>query len=171
MALLLRFILQYLRADFYNPISQAVIQVTSKPFLRPLRKVIPGFYGLDLAIVFLVFTTLMVQIILLSLITSHNMPNILGMVVWIFGSFIGNILTLYFWCIVINAIMSFVPNLQFSPVHNVFYSITNPILKPIRNKVPIMSGFDISPFLACVIITLLQILISQPIVNYAYYLI
>ena len=170
MALLLRFILQYIKADFYNPISQLVIQVTSKPFLMPLRRVIPGFYGLDFAIIFLIFVTLMIKAMLLSLVATHGLPSIPGIIVWSIGSFIGSVLTLYFWCIIITAIMSFIPNMQHSPVHNTFYNITSPILKPIRKKMPMIGGFDLSPFAACVLITLMQILISQPLTNYGYFL-
>jgi len=45
---LLRFLLQAARADFYNPISQFTVKATN-PFLVPIRKVVPGFWGLDLA--------------------------------------------------------------------------------------------------------------------------
>ncbi|MEA3643742.1 MAG: YggT family protein, partial [Lamprobacter sp.] len=48
----IRFLLQWARADFYNPISQFVVKLTS-PVLRPLRKVIPGYAGLDLSTVVL----------------------------------------------------------------------------------------------------------------------
>jgi len=168
MALLLRFFLQYQKADFYNPVSQAVVQITSKPFLLPLRRFIPGFYGLDFAIIFLVFTVLIVKFILLNFITGHYLPNIFSMIIWSIGSFIESVLSLYFWCIIISAIMSFIPNFQFSPIYGVFYKLTSPILNPIRKKMPALGGFDFSPFLACVLITLLQILISQPIINLAF---
>lgn len=47
-AVLLRFMLQVGRADFYNPISQGIVKVTN-PFLRPLRKIVPGLFGIDMA--------------------------------------------------------------------------------------------------------------------------
>lgn len=168
MALLLRFFLQYLKADFYNPVSQAVVQITSKPFLMPLRRIIPGFYGLDFAIIFLVFTVLIVKFILLNLLTGHFLPNILSIIIWSIGSFIESVLSLFFWCIIISAIMSFIPNFQFNPVYGVFYKLTDPVLNPIRKRMPNLGGFDFSPFFACVLITLLQILISQPIINLAF---
>ena len=48
LVVLLRFILQLVRADFYNPLSQFIVRVT-QPLLKPLRKVVPGLGGLDLA--------------------------------------------------------------------------------------------------------------------------
>src|SRR5574344_1401037 len=60
---LLRFILQLVRADFYNPLSQFAVKAT-KPLLNPLRKVIPGFGGLDLASLVL---AILVQLFLMAL--------------------------------------------------------------------------------------------------------
>jgi len=168
MALLLRFFLQYQKADFYNPVSQAVMQITSKPFLKPLRKIIPGYYGLDFAIIFLAFSVLIVKFILINIITVHYLPNIFSIIIWSIGSFIESVLSLYFWCIIISAIMSFIPNFQFNPIYGVFNKLTNPVLNPIRKKIPAFGGFDFSPFIACILITLLQILISQPIINLAF---
>jgi YggT family protein len=48
LALLLRFLLQLVRADFRNPLSQALVKVTN-PVLLPLRRVIPGVGGIDIA--------------------------------------------------------------------------------------------------------------------------
>ena len=47
-AMLLRFLLQVVRADFYNPISQFLVKITN-PVVVPLRRVIPGFGGIDIA--------------------------------------------------------------------------------------------------------------------------
>ena len=43
---MLRFLLQLMRADFYNPISQFVVRATQAP-LQPLRQVLPGVRGID----------------------------------------------------------------------------------------------------------------------------
>ena len=48
LAVLLRFLFQIVRADFYNPISQFLVALTN-PLLKPLRRVIPGMYGIDVA--------------------------------------------------------------------------------------------------------------------------
>ena len=52
----LRFLLQLVRADFYNPLSQFIVRFTN-PALIPLRKVIPGFGGLDVASIVLALIT------------------------------------------------------------------------------------------------------------------
>ncbi len=50
LTIMLRFLFQWLRADFYNPISQFVVKATA-PLLRPLRRWIPGVGGIDMAAV------------------------------------------------------------------------------------------------------------------------
>jgi len=52
-ALMLRIILQWVRADFYNPVSQFIIKITN-PVVKPMRKIIPGLWGIDLATLIIV---------------------------------------------------------------------------------------------------------------------
>ena len=47
-AFLLRFVLQAVRADFYNPITQAIVRLTD-PLLKPARRIVPPIGGLDVA--------------------------------------------------------------------------------------------------------------------------
>src|SRR5690606_18580227 len=63
---LLRFVLQLVRADFYNPLSQFIVRATS-PLLMPLRRIIPGFGGIDLAsLVLAVLVQLLLMIVTLA---------------------------------------------------------------------------------------------------------
>ena len=57
---LTRFVLQLARADFYNPISQFVLKATN-PLLKPLRRIIPGYGGLDVASLVLVIVLIMLK--------------------------------------------------------------------------------------------------------------
>ena len=57
---MLRMILQMTRADFYNPISQAIVKITNPP-LKPLRRIIPGLWGLDLASIILMVALKIVE--------------------------------------------------------------------------------------------------------------
>lgn len=78
---ILRFILQMARADFYNPISQAIVKITS-PVLKPLRVVIPGLFGIDIASIVL---ALLVQIAfgeIVSLIGTGNFINPVYLLIW-----------------------------------------------------------------------------------------
>ena len=69
-AVVVRFLLQVVRADFYNPLSQMIVKLTN-PLLKPFRKVIPGFGGFDLAAVALAFVLQIALIWLLQLIQGN----------------------------------------------------------------------------------------------------
>ena len=61
---LLRFLLQMVRADFYNPLCQFIVKATS-PILIPIRRVIPGLYGIDIASLLLAYCLQYIENILL----------------------------------------------------------------------------------------------------------
>jgi len=62
--LMLRFLLQWVKADFYNPVCQVLMRITN-PGLLTLRRFIPGLFGLDLAAVVLM---LIAQVAALALV-------------------------------------------------------------------------------------------------------
>ena len=66
---LLRFLLQLVRADFYNPVSQAVARLTN-PLLVPLRRLIPGFGGFDVASLVLLLLAEMLGTVILGLVNG-----------------------------------------------------------------------------------------------------
>ena len=80
-AMLLRFLLQLVKADFYNPICQFLVKVTN-PLVIPLRKVVPGLAGLDLASLLLALLLQLAGIVLLLLINGLGLPNVALLLVW-----------------------------------------------------------------------------------------
>ena len=102
--LLLRFLLQIARADFYNPLSQAIVRFTD-PVVRPLRALIPGYRGIDFATL---VAALLVQVAAIyGLITLYgaNSPPLSSIVTW---AFVGNLLfiiNIYYYAIIGSIIM------------------------------------------------------------------
>ena len=80
LVVMLRFLLQLVRADFYNPVSQFVVKVTT-PVLTPLRRVIPGVGGLDIASIILMWLLKSVELGLVILITGSS-ENLLAALAW-----------------------------------------------------------------------------------------
>ena len=72
-AMLLRFVLQLVRADFYNPISQFIVKITN-PLVIPLRKIIPGYGGLDIASLALAVLLQIAGIVAIFLIRFGGIP-------------------------------------------------------------------------------------------------
>ena len=155
--IILRFLLQATRADFFNPISQFVVKATNAP-LMPLRKIVPGLFGLDISALVLALAVELVAITLSLLIAGYPLP-IANMVLWSLLGLVGLILKLYFWGILIMVLASWLAPGNYNPALELLRQLTEPVLKPIRNILPDMGGFDISPIIAFVLIQVFEILL------------
>lgn len=161
--LLARFLLQTVRADFYNPISQFIVKATN-PVLLPLRKVIPGFFGIDFACIVaaLIFEWLCVLILLL-LLSSLGLSSELAvttLLVSVLG-LIGMVLNIYLFGIFILVIISWVAPHNHNPAVSLVSSIVNPVMAPIKRIMPNTGGFDLSPMVAIILIYVLKIVLAN----------
>jgi YggT family protein len=154
--LLLRLLLQYFRVDYYNPFSQFVVKATS-PLVVPLRRIIPGYWGVDFATVLLLFIVTGIKIILICLISAQKFPNFSGLIVWSIGDLLNLGLKIFFYAVIINIVISWIPSLSRSPLAGIVYRLTEPLLKPVRRIIPLIGGIDISPI---PVILILQFIIS-----------
>lgn len=150
---LLRFLLQMVRADFYNTLSQFIVKATN-PVLKPLRRIIPGFYGLDIASLVLAYVLQVVENFLLF--TIQGIPvNSLVLLWHSIGSLLTLILYIYFFAILVQVIISWISPGTYNPATALIHHITEPILRPARKILPPFSGFDLSPILVFIVINLL----------------
>lgn len=154
LVVLLRFILQVVRANFYNPICQFIVRAT-QPLLKPMRRVIPSVFGLDLSSLVL---ALIVQMLLFAIIlTLSYIPfNVLGLLLWAPIGIFALLLKVWFFAMIISVILSWVAPGSQSPGAELAYQISEPFLAPFRRIVPNLGGLDISPILAFIVIQLLQ---------------
>lgn len=143
--ILLRFLLQMARADFYNPISQTLVKLTN-PLLRPLRRIIPGFWGIDLASIVLAILFHWLAMQLMVLVSGGPMLAPHMMIVWALFSISLNIITLYFVAGFILFITSFVAPYSRHPVIVLVHQLLEPLMAPIRRFIPPAGGLDFSLF-------------------------
>ncbi|HLB55845.1 MAG TPA: YggT family protein [Coxiellaceae bacterium] len=162
--LLLRFILQKLGANWHNPISQFVIQLTEKP-LKPIRKIIPGVRGFDIAIIVLALILQLIEVILLWMLQFGPMPHLLGACVVAISGIISDFIYIYIYAIIINAIVSWFPSAQSHPLSQTVYLIVRPILYHIQRIIPLVAGIDVSPVFALLALTIINLLIAQPLLT------
>ncbi|MCK9529270.1 MAG: YggT family protein [Gammaproteobacteria bacterium] len=159
-AVLLRFLLQWARASFYNPLSQFLVKVTN-PALKPLRRIIPGLAGLDLAAVVLM---LVLQMVALGLIAALNGfaigPGTLFLLA--VAELVELTVYVFIFSILIEALLSWVNPGRYNPMADALHSLNDPILRPIRRVVPPVSGFDLSPLVAIIGLQVLLMLIMPP---------
>ncbi len=157
-AVALRFLLQWVRADFHNPISQFLVTVTNPP-LRPLRRVIPGIAGKDLSSLVLMILLKAVQISILSLILSGRFPAPLGLLVISLGEIIKLIIWIFIIAIFIQVILSWVNPGAYNPATVLIHRLTEPLLAPARRLIPPIGGLDLSPIAVLIFLQLLLILL------------
>lgn len=155
-AMLLRFLLQLVRADFYNPISQFLVKVTN-PLVIPLRKVIPGLGGMDIASLLLALLLQMAGIVLLLLINGLGLPNIALLLAWSVLGVIGLLVNIYFFALLAMIILSWVAAGSNNPAIYLLHQITEPVMVPVRKLLPPMGGMDFSPILVFILINVIQI--------------
>ncbi len=160
-AVLLRLILQIVRADFYNPISQFIVKVTN-PFLRPLRRVIPGWKGLDLASIVLLLAVQMLATALIHLAAGQDF-GASGLLVMSVAQLLALTLNLYLITILVEVILSWVGPGGNHPIFGLLHSVNEPVLRPARRLLPPIAGLDLSPIVVLFAIQLLKILLVAPI--------
>ncbi|MCK9238064.1 MAG: YggT family protein [Thiopseudomonas sp.] len=153
---LFRFILQLVRADFYNPISQFVVKIT-QPLLTPLRKIIPGFAGLDFAALVLAFLVHMVlAITVLMLAGAPALDILLQLAIWCLISLSALFMKIFFFALIISIILSWVAPGSFNPAAQLINQVCQPVLAPIRRLLPDLGGIDISPIFAFIALNLID---------------
>ncbi len=160
---LLRVVLQLVRADFRNPISDAVLRLTN-PLVLPLRRIIPPLRRLDLAsVVALLLVELATQAIMLSL---HGL-NLTGSGLPIAGIILQSTvldlaiktLQLFFFAIIVYVLLGWVAPGAYSPAASLLSSICEPILAPVRRAIPTLGGLDLSPMFVLIGLQALLILL------------
>ena len=155
-----RFLLQLVRADFYNPLSQFIVKATN-PLILPLRKVIPGFFGIDMASLVLALALQILTIyVLLMLIGNGAMPLINVLILSVY-ELIKLVLNIYLFSFIILVIISWIAPHNNNPAISILSSITEPVLRPIRNVLPPMGGFDFSIMVAILLIYIVKILFGM----------
>lgn len=159
---ILRFLLQVVRADFYNPISQSIVKITT-PLLKPLRKIIPGFMGIDFASVVLILLVQAAATILLALVHGVlGLLNPLMIFVWGFVGALTIIANVFFWCMIISIIGSFIAPFSQHPLLMLANQIINPLAAPIRKIIPPLGGMlDISPIIVLLGLKIVDMLLLQ----------
>ena len=158
-ALLLRFVMQFMRAPFRNPLGQAVMALTDW-IVKPLRKVLPGYRGVDWASLVAAFVFQFAWLFALQLAFGRAFALLgIGLAFLLVATVIALVKALLWLVIVVvfaQAILSWVaPD---GPVAGVLNALTFPLLRPVRRVVPPIGGtLDLSPLIVIVIAQLLLI--------------
>ncbi|MBB3166915.1 YggT family protein [Simiduia aestuariiviva] len=149
MVVLLRLMLQIARADFYNPLSQAVVKATN-PLLLPLRKVIPGIMGIDFASIVLALLLAMVLAQTIVWFKGFGFLNPLLLLAWSAVMVLASLASLLFWALIIMIIASFIAPQSYHPALLLIRQLLHPLMGPIQRLIPPMGGLDFSPLVVII---------------------
>jgi YggT family protein len=158
--MLLRFLLQLVRADFYNPISQFLVKLTN-PLVLPIRKVVPVFGGVDTASLLLTLLLQLLGIAAILVLNGVGIPPIPLLVIWSVLGVMGLLVNIYFFALLAMIILSWVAPGSRHPAISILYQVTEPIMAPLRRILPPMGGLDFSPILVFVLINVIQIVLRH----------
>ena len=170
---LLRFLLQMLRADFYNPVSQFIVRLTTPP-LKVLRRFIPSISGQDTASIVLCLILIYVKFLIIRMLDISHVPisNYMapvgaasygGLIVFAIADLIALTFTVFLGAIIIQVILSWISPGQYNPLIGLVHKIAEPALKPFRKFIPPMGGLDLSPLFAILLLMVAKMLLVPPI--------
>lgn len=151
-----RFVMQVVRADYYNPLAQAIVKITD-PLLKPLRRFVPSFKSYDTASLLLCFVVLLAKLSIFKALSLGVVPAMgsgimvsqlpyVGMIVIAFLDVIYQFFNVFIFALIIMAIMSWFPGSTGNPAYGLASSIGAPALKPMQKFLPPIGGLDLSVF-------------------------
>jgi len=161
-ALLARFLMQLLRAPFRNPLGQAVVALTDW-IVRPLRKLLPGFRGVDWASLVAALVVKLLWLLALFAVFGRGFALTGAGIAFLFANALLGLFEATIWILIavvlVQAILSWVaPD---GPLAGLLNAMTFPFLRPLRRIVPPVGGsLDLTPL---ILIVLLQLVLMLPV--------
>lgn len=157
LAIMLRLLLGWVRADFYNPVSQFLVKITN-PLLVPLRRLLPPMGRLDSAALVLMLLVQMAGLALVFLIAGRPASPALLLLASL-RELAALLFNVYIFAILIQAVISWINPGTYNPVTALLHSLTEPVLRPFRSLLPPVSGIDLSPLLALIALQVVKMLV------------
>jgi YggT family protein len=157
-ALALRFVFQWVKADFYNPVSQFIVKITS-PVVNPVRRFIPGYKDLDTSTLLICYLVLALSQAIVQTLSGYQMTA-MTVTIMALTELVSMILDVFFYGILIQVIISWVNPHGHNPVNSLLYSVTAPVLRPVQKFIPPLGGMDISPIFAMIGLKVIEMLIN-----------
>jgi len=156
--LLLRLLMQMTRADFRNPLARGIVQITD-PVILPLRKLLPPAGKVDTASIVAILVVSLLKLAVIQLLLIGVMPGLGWFVRAMFIDVLRMVLQTYFFSVLLYGLLSFVAQGNYNPIQALLASICEPVLSPIRQRIPPLGGLDLTPLWVLIAIQALLLLI------------
>ncbi|CAH1042297.1 MULTISPECIES: YggT family protein [Halomonas] len=165
--LMLRFLLQASRADYYNPLSQSVVKIT-----QPVVGLFQGFLGpvagrFDLATLAAGFVLKVVSMVAIFMVIGVGMPPIPGLLIAGIAALANAILKIYFFAMIVMIILSWVAPNASHPGALLVMQLVEPIMAPVRKVIPPLGMIDLSPIVVFIAINLVDGLVVGALIRAA----
>lgn len=159
-AVMLRFLLQWTSAEFYNPIAQMLIKLTHPP-LKWLRRYVPAIGKIDTASLVLALALQLFAdyTILLLKDMSLSFP---GLLVLSFSQLLSLLINIFIFAVFARALLSWIMTDAYHAAASLLYSLTEPLLRLGRRAVPMVGGVDLSPLVVLIVLQLVKMLLLPP---------
>ena len=160
MAVLLRFLLQWCGADFYNPISQFLVKITHPP-LRIMRRFVPAIGKIDSSSLVLMMSLQMLTDFSILLLKGVSI-NIGALVILSMTQLITLLLNVLVFSVFARALLSWMNPGAFYAAASIVEALSNPILNLCRKIIPNLGGIDLSPLAALVLLQMAKMVVLPP---------
>ena len=150
-AVLLRLLLQWSRADFRNPLARSILQLTN-PVIVPLRRLLPAIGRVDTASCVAVVVFALLEVAVFPLVNGFGPPTALMWLQLTVIEIVRTTLRTYMFAIFLYALLSLIAPGVYSPAQSLLVSLCEPILRPFRRFIPSIAGLDLSPLWAIIAI-------------------
>ena len=165
--MMLRIILNWVHADMRNPLSQFISKTTT-PTLKLIRKIVPAVHGIDIGGIIVLLLLEILKFIFLILLSSGGFPSIGGLVVLAFAELLQQLISIFFYSILLFVIFSWITTLINPTLYYFLFQITEPLLRPARRIIPSIAGLDFSPVLVLIFLKFIQMILTQPLLIIGY---
>jgi len=160
LAVMLRFLLQWCGADFYNPISQFLVKATHPP-LKLLRRFVPSIGKID--------TSSLVLVLALQMLADFSILLLKGVAISIgaltilsLTQLVSLLINIFIYAVFARAILSWINPGTFNAASSILHSLTEPLLDTCRRFIPDLGGIDLSPLAALMLLQLAKMVILPP---------
>jgi YggT family protein len=158
LAFVLRLLFQLVRADFRDPLADAIVRVTNW-LIMPLRRVLSPIGKLDTATVVAVLLVAAARSFIILALAGMGVGNGLLLLRFTLVELLGIVLRIYLFAMLLYWLTSFVSPGGYAPGVRLLAQLCEPILKPVRRVIPRIGQIDFSMLWVSIAIGALLVLL------------
>jgi len=161
LVVMLRFLFQLMRVDFYNPVSRAIVTITNPP-LRALRRFVPSMGKIDTSSIVLMLSLQYLSLAIISWIVGAPLLPV-ALLLLSLVELLNLVFNVFIFSIVVLAVLSwFASPYHHNPLASLLEQLTRPVMRPARRLLPPAGGLDLSPMLVIIGLFFLKLLLIPP---------